>query len=357
MLKKAYEQAVERHFASETPRPLKRGVADQRCYGGGSAANTAATGVPTISGTAQVGETLTAETSGISDADGLTNVNYSYQWLASRDTEISGATSSTYTLQASDNGKVIKVRVTFTDDAGNEETLTSASTEAIAAIVVAETLQQRVVTQNSPATGAPAISGTPEVGQTLSADTSSINDADGLANASFAYQWISNDGTADTVIQDAAGTAYSIESEDLGKTIKVRVSFADDAGNSETLASASTATVEAALTAEFDQAPESHNGSRTFTFELRFSENLNGFSYKTLRDHAFQVTDGVVTKARRLERPSNILWQIPVKPSSESDVTIVLPATEDCAAVGAICTEDGHGRKLSNRLELTVSGP
>ena len=93
--------------------------------------NSPATGAPTISGTVQVGQTLTADTSGISDADGLTNVAYSYQWLSSRDTEINGATSSTYTVQASDNGKVIKVRVAFTDDAGNDESLTSAGTSAV----------------------------------------------------------------------------------------------------------------------------------------------------------------------------------------------------------------------------------
>ena len=46
------------------------------------AENTPATGAPTISGTAQAGQTLTAGTSGISDADGLTNVTYGYQWLA-----------------------------------------------------------------------------------------------------------------------------------------------------------------------------------------------------------------------------------------------------------------------------------
>ncbi|MDE2753243.1 MAG: hypothetical protein OXI83_11765 [Gemmatimonadota bacterium] len=93
--------------------------------------NSPATGAPTISGTAQVGQTLTASTSGIADADGLTGVTYSYQWLSSRDTEISGATNSTYAVQQSDADKVIRVRVTFTDDAGNEETLTSAATSAV----------------------------------------------------------------------------------------------------------------------------------------------------------------------------------------------------------------------------------
>ena len=56
-----------------------------------------------------------------------TNQIYSYQWLAD-DTEIDRATSSTYELKASDNGKVIKARVTFTDDSGNDETLTSDGT-------------------------------------------------------------------------------------------------------------------------------------------------------------------------------------------------------------------------------------
>ena len=92
--------------------------------------NNPATGAPTISGTAQVGQTLMASTSGIADTDGLTNVSYSYQWLAD-DTEIDGATSSTYTPQTTDNGKVIKVRVTFTDDEGTNESLTSAGTAAV----------------------------------------------------------------------------------------------------------------------------------------------------------------------------------------------------------------------------------
>ena len=92
--------------------------------------DTPATGAPTISGTAQVGETLTASTSGISDADGLTNVTYTYQWLAD-DTEIDGATSSTYLVQSTDNGKVIKVRVDFRDDASTRESLTSAGTAAV----------------------------------------------------------------------------------------------------------------------------------------------------------------------------------------------------------------------------------
>ena len=95
-------------------------------------ANTPATGAPTISGTAQVGETLTAATSGIGDADGLANATFSYQWLAGG-SDISGATGSAYTPVAGEVGKAIKVRVSFTDDAGNAEALTSAATAAVVA--------------------------------------------------------------------------------------------------------------------------------------------------------------------------------------------------------------------------------
>ena len=78
-----------------------------------------------------MGETLTAYTSGVVDADGLSNVQYDYQWLAD-DAAIAGATGSTYTLADTDEGKATTVQVTFTDDAGNDEALTSAATAAVA---------------------------------------------------------------------------------------------------------------------------------------------------------------------------------------------------------------------------------
>ena len=110
------------------------------------------------------------------------------------------------------------------------------------------------------------------------------------------------------------------------------------------------------LTASVESAPPSHNGSNSFTFELHFSEEpKTGFSYKTMRDHAFTVTGGSLTGARRLNPPSNTDWEVVVKPDSNGDVTVVLPITTDCDAQGAICT--GDGRPLSNRLRITVLGP
>ena len=308
-----------------------------------AAPNREATGAPTISGTPQVDETLTATTSAVNDEDGLGNVSYSYQWMADN-VNIDGATGATYVLANGDAGKTIKVSVSFTDDRDNAESLTSVATETVAA------------KPNTAPTGLPTISGTPQVGQTLTADTSAISDEDGLANVSYQFQWIA--GGSD--IDGATGSSYELTSSEQGQTITVRVSFADDADNAESLTSVATETVAQApspLTVSLENAAASHNGTDVFTFEIRFSEQF-GLSYKTLRDDAFTVVGGDVKKAQRMDRDSdtpNIRWLITVEPDGNGDVTITLPATKDCDDDGAICTEDG--RMLSNSLELTVSGP
>ena len=188
--------------------------------------NSPATGAPTISGTVRVGETLTASTSAIADADGMSGAVFIYHWLANG-ADIAGATNNTYTLVDTDVGKTIKVRVIFTDNADNEETLTSEATAAV---------EPR---PNSPATGAPTISGTAQVGETLTVDTSDIADADGMSRAVFSYQWLANGA-------DVAGETsdtYTPVADDVGKAIKVKVSFRDDKNHPESLTSAATAAV------------------------------------------------------------------------------------------------------------------
>ena len=428
--------------------------------------NTAAMGAPTITGTAQVGQTLTAATTGITDADGLTSPTYTYQWIRVDGTEadIAAANSSTYILVAVDLGTTLKVRVTFADDLGHTETLTSAATATVgagavataptvtdvavtstpasgttyylagevieftvtfsapvtvtatpkfafrlgaatrqaayasgsdsAALVFARTVQAGEVDRNgiswnslalaldggtitqtgattaarlthaaqasleghrvdaappmqvsasvrglalvlvydepldpasmpapgaytvtatvgatitnpavsevsiygiwvtltldaapaagatvtlayappasnpvqdeagndapafsgqtvngaagnTAATGAPTITGTAQVGQTLTAATTGITDADGLTSPTYTYQWIRVDGTDEADIAAANSSTYILVDADLGTTLKVRVTFADDLGHTETLTSAATATVTA----------------------------------------------------------------------------------------------------------------
>ena len=100
----------------------------------GVTTNTPATGQPTIAGTVEVRETLTAATSSISDDNGLTNAVFSHQWVRSAngsDNDITDATGSTYVITNADIDKAIKVHVSFTDDDGYSETLTSNATTSV----------------------------------------------------------------------------------------------------------------------------------------------------------------------------------------------------------------------------------
>ena len=203
--------------------------------------NHPATGDPVISGTVQVGEELTALTDGIMDEDVLDDV-FTYQWVrvdadgTSNEEDITDETDATYTLTADDRGKKVKVEVRFVDILGGEETRTSAPTATLAGV------------PNTAATGAPTITGTAQVGQTLTASTTGIADANGLTSPTYTYQWIRVDGTDEADIASENSSTYILGDADLGKTLKVKVTFADDLGHTETLTSAATATVGAVAT-------------------------------------------------------------------------------------------------------------
>ena len=350
-----------------------------------STATSTATSTPTISGPAQVGMTLTAGTDDIMDADGLTSVSYAYRWRKAG-SDIDNATSSAYTLAPSDYGEKIRVRVDFTDDAGNPESLLSDETLPVApaaatcptddatvwcaTLTVGHRLEEalpgdfyvesagfearsgrdpygsvapatfshlgvdytvtsvfgsgnddaafattpnlpvdgagltlhvqtyggeidvalsgtfveapgvwylenmsltnptdalsvvplirgqqvrygrvleptdldtevtvRLSYANRPATSTPTITGTAQVGATLTADPSGITDADGLSGASYTYRWIRVDGGTETAISGATSDTYVPVAADVGKQVKVEVTFADDGDNTETLES------------------------------------------------------------------------------------------------------------------------
>ena len=310
--------------------------------------NTPATGVPTISGTVQVSETLQTSTSGIADDNGLTNVAFAYQWVrvdGTTDTDIGGATGSSYALTEADQGRGVKVRVSFTDDSGHEENLTSAATAPVGP------------KSNSPATGEPTISGTERVRETLTASASGITDENGLSHVSYGYQWVRTDSGTDTDISGATGTSYTLVEDDTGKTIKVRVTFTDDDGYHESVTSAGVYIPKPPLTAQLDTDHTSHDGQTAFTVNVTFSEQFP-LSYKTVRDHLLDVTDGSVESVKRDDPEADDrdrVWNIKVTPAGDNNVVIRIRPTTDCNDQGAICTADD--RMLSNQQELTVEGP
>ena len=232
---------------------------------------TAKTGLLTITGTLRVGEIVTADLSNLTDDDGLDYAADSAHYAWGREgggLYFEAMRDPRYVIAAADKGKKLRVDLQFFDDNGNKEYRRSAWTDPVGL---------RAPSNNS-ATGAPTITGTPQVDQTLTANTSSIDDGDGLDSVSYSYQWIRSDNGADTNMAGETGSTYTLVLADLGKTIKVQVSFTDDADNDETLTSEATVAVAATVppapqglmvtsgsqTQELDvswQAPSSNGGS------------------------------------------------------------------------------------------------
>ena len=114
------------------------------------------------------------------------------------------------------------------------------------------------------------------------------------------------------------------------------------------------------LTAAFENAPASHDGSSTITVELAFSkavfDGTESFDRNQRIGDAVAVTNGTVKGQQRADPREYDRWRLWIEPSGNGDVTLRLPATTGgCDASGAICTPDGEA--LSNAPQVTVQGP
>ncbi|MFM6409922.1 MAG: hypothetical protein ACKPGT_36795, partial [Microcystis sp.] len=191
--------------------------------------NDAVTGSVTITGTAAEKQTLTA-TNTLADDDGLGTLNY--QWQQSTDgtnwTQINGATNSTLTLSDAQIGQFIRVRVSYTDGHGTLETVNSSATSAVTNV-------------NDAPTGSVTITGTATEKQTLTA-TNTLADADGLGTLNHQWQQSTN-GVTWSNISGATNTNLILSGSQVGKKVRVRVSYTDGYGTPETVYSSATNTV------------------------------------------------------------------------------------------------------------------
>jgi acid phosphatase type 7 len=195
----------------------------------GSPSNTSP---PSVSGTAQDGQTLSANAGSWS---GDQPIGFAYQWRRCDSgggscADINGAGGQSYALTSADVGSTIRVAVTGSNSAGSS----SASSAASA-----------VVTGVPPAnTSPPSVSGTAQQMQTLSAGAGSWS---GTLPIGFAYQWRRCDsgGGSCADISGASGQSYMVGSADVGSTIRVAVTGSNAAGSSSA-SSAPTSVVTAA---------------------------------------------------------------------------------------------------------------
>jgi hypothetical protein len=174
--------------------------------------------VPVISGSAVVGDTLSA-TTGTFTGEELT---YTYQWLL-EGVPISGAKAATYVPTSPDIGKTLSVAVTATNP-GGAVSETSTSTVAVKAAVAAPAATATV----------PVISGSTIVGSTLSATTGTFTGTELV----YTYQWL-REGVP---VSGAKSATYLLAGADAGHKMSVVVTATNSGGEaSET--SALTATV------------------------------------------------------------------------------------------------------------------
>ena len=172
---------------------------------------------------------------------------------------------------------------------------------------------------NSALTGRPDIVGDALVGKGLFAMVDRIDDANGLVDAVFTWQWLRSYGGSDTEIAGATGPGYVPVDDDVGRGIKMRVTYTDDDGYEESVTSEATAAVARPLTTHVVDVPESHDGKTAFTFGLRFSGKVD-VTAEAMRDSVLEVSRGVVRKVvpgvvHDPDSGSNYLgWRITVRP-------------------------------------------
>lgn len=184
---------------------------------GASPTNTVA---PSVSGTTTVGSTL-----GSSAGTWTTDLNgalaFTYQWQ--RDvfgnsvySNIVGATGATRTLVDADDGCHLRLVVTASDGLGGVTSATSGATSSIVEPAPANSV-------------APVISGTPNVGQTLSSTTGTWTGMGGHT-AVFTRQWQSSPSAtfASGIVSLGTATTQALTSTQSGLYIRALISAQND---------------------------------------------------------------------------------------------------------------------------------
>ncbi|WP_137808051.1 peroxidase family protein [Pseudomonas sp. G(2018)] len=131
--------------------------------------------------------------------------------------EASRATGTTYRVTDDVAGLNIRVRAVYQDAKGTLEIVDSST--------------------NSTPTAGPTVTGLLVQNQLLTADPSSIIDIDGLSNPQFTYQWQATNGVSFVNIDGATASTFTLGQDQVGDQVRVVVSYVDDFGVAESVAS------------------------------------------------------------------------------------------------------------------------
>ena len=162
---------------------------------------------PEVTGTPEPGDVLSCSTG---TWTGVPTPTFAYQWLR-EGVAIASATASTHTVVEGDEAQSLSCQVTATNSLGSA-VATSAS------VNVGGSAPHNTV--------APALSGTPSVGGTLTCSTGTWS---GVPTPTFAYQWL-REGV---VITSATASAYIVAEADETHSLSCRVKATNALGSAE----------------------------------------------------------------------------------------------------------------------------
>ena len=209
------------------------------------------TGAPVVSGTLQPGQVLTANVTSIADADADGLGAFGYQWQVSSDNGVNwtnatgtGSTTASYTLVTADSGQKVRVQVSHTDAFGH--TATSLDSNATGTVSFDNTGSAGGVTITD--------DGSPQAGETLTANTSAVTDTDGLGPFSYQWETSTDNGANWTTVTGATGKTFTLPTDAATDAqFRAAVSYTDGRGNAESITSSAATMV--APTALPNQAP------------------------------------------------------------------------------------------------------
>ena len=283
------------------------------------------TSLPTITGTPQAGQTLTADPGQWS---GTQPIQFTYQWdscdqSGANCVGIFGATSQTYTLTLLDVGTTVRVEVTGTNTAGSSTAISNQTAVVSASAPIAPSNTSR-----------PTISGNAVVGQTLTGDNGTWS---GTQPISYSDQWRRCDQSGNNCagISGATAQTYTLVTADLGRTIRFQVTASND-GGSTTATSNQTAIV-------VDSAPPSP--------PTNLAVNPIGPNRVDLSWTA--SNDNVGVSGYTIYRNGSVLATVATPTTTYSDTT-VSPSTTYTYTVDAFDAAQNHSAQSSPPVSVTT---
>ncbi|MFZ0269061.1 M10 family metallopeptidase C-terminal domain-containing protein [Caulobacter sp.] len=307
--------------------------------------NDAPTGAVSITGTKTENQVLTADTAALVDIDGLGTLHYQWQRNTGGGFVNVGTDQATYTLGDPDVGGTVRVVVSYTDQQGTAETVTSAATAAIAGV-------------NDPHTGGASITGTATEDQVLTA-VSTLADVDGLG--ALHYQW-QHDIGGGYVNVGADQATYTLSDSDVGGLVRVVISYTDGQGFAESATSAATAAIanaNDAPTAANDVDAVTQRLTVTGTVRANDSDIDNTVASLTVTNVAYNATHVDQTVVPGGTLVSGAHGKLTINP----DGTYSYVADHEGLAFGEVVTDkfdytikDPSGASATAQLTVTITG-